>query len=68
MNGEPKTSKTIQPETTPAQQALDNLLKQLVVADEYAAAENPGPLSSVWQIQNAHLRAYALAARRALNA
>ena len=36
--------------------ALLKLMRQLEVSDEYAKQENSGPLPSVWQLQNSHIR------------
>jgi len=50
-----------------ALRALDDLQRQLDVADRYAKDENKDPkMPSVWEIQNGHLRDYARQVREAL--
>ncbi len=39
-----------------ARTILNELLRQLNIADEYASGENSGSVPSVWQIQNGLLR------------
>jgi len=48
-------------------QALEDLLKQLDMADMFAENENPTESMSTWQVQNQHIRDRANEVMYALN-